>query len=745
MDGTTKATEFAQLLQCIEMNWMFTNDLALMANDDDDDDCVPIKKVPDTEAERKTIFHEVQKQVLRMNFRGYFNKRWLLFPINMGNQHWTFAGVLNGACLGSQQDKRFSGYLYYDSYRPQMTRLEELTILHNKGILNILVYANLCCGQPKLTGVDIRDVIFDPNSFARIAIPHVDRVIQRDGWNCGLFLCMSMMEMSIVHSQKYFQKNHFDEGMDGMDRTFFLKEGDWFKLFKEPRTQSAASKTGPVYPGLPKQIFQSFREQATCLFNRILTLKSSGKEHLPHFPETGVPKYVKKNLKNYVWEYGKDDQKQVQKLNAGVRGGTEALAALLRCDNPIIKSRQQMCNDEDENNEDDLLSTRHAYTVKELEEAGMKREFIKIHDDNSKPPEEETSDEEPAPKSTKKIKQVLASLNSTGEEQEGHGTGDNNDDLKPAAKAMDMPAKTENVGDVAQQGGEVKREGLRKREGVEATPKPPASKKGKKNNAADHTAGFRKTPRLPKRRKKKSDDGHNSDDDFVIHLPRESHQFTEEQIQQRYGKRKSRDYHITQRNIDSAKNFISKCIQLPNTAKDLSAHVKWYRDDGGRGAGKTIQEQQVYINKMHREWTTFEPHKNNEGYLRLWDSVKALSYTFENSEKLTKGIFYVKLRKDDQVLAVARDWVVRNFEKQVVDAVVNHSLGAFVPVESNVKLMVDRRQIQKLRYVVPTTTSSNSEQTDQQANEEKTDQANAAFFQGVLSDRTTVPIAIDYV
>ena len=83
-----------------------------------------------------------------------------------------------------------------------------------------------------------------------------------------------------------------------------------------------------------------------------------------------------------------------------------------------------MCKDEDENNEDDFLPTRHAYTVKELEEAGMKREFIIINDDNSKPPEDEqeTSDKEPAPKSMKKIKQVLASLNSTGEEQEGHGT-----------------------------------------------------------------------------------------------------------------------------------------------------------------------------------------------------------------------------------------------------------------------------------------------------------------------------------
>ena len=27
MDGTTKATEFAQLLTCIEMNWMFSNNL----------------------------------------------------------------------------------------------------------------------------------------------------------------------------------------------------------------------------------------------------------------------------------------------------------------------------------------------------------------------------------------------------------------------------------------------------------------------------------------------------------------------------------------------------------------------------------------------------------------------------------------------------------------------------------------------------------------------------------------------
>ena len=59
MDGTTKATEFAQLLTCIEMNWMFSNNLDFKANDDD---CVPIKKVPQKEKERKTIFRKCKNR-----------------------------------------------------------------------------------------------------------------------------------------------------------------------------------------------------------------------------------------------------------------------------------------------------------------------------------------------------------------------------------------------------------------------------------------------------------------------------------------------------------------------------------------------------------------------------------------------------------------------------------------------------------------------------------------------------------
>ena len=59
MDGTTKATEFAQLLTCIEMNWMFSNNLDFKANDDD---WVPIKKIPEKEKERKTIFRKCKNR-----------------------------------------------------------------------------------------------------------------------------------------------------------------------------------------------------------------------------------------------------------------------------------------------------------------------------------------------------------------------------------------------------------------------------------------------------------------------------------------------------------------------------------------------------------------------------------------------------------------------------------------------------------------------------------------------------------
>ena len=99
-----------------------------------------------------------------------------------------FVGLLNVSHLGTDQSKKFTGYIYYDSLKPESTRLDELTVLHNKGILNMIVFANFVYGTPRMTKEKIKKMIYeDENSFARIQIPKDDFVVQTDGANCGIF------------------------------------------------------------------------------------------------------------------------------------------------------------------------------------------------------------------------------------------------------------------------------------------------------------------------------------------------------------------------------------------------------------------------------------------------------------------------------------------------------------------------------------------------------------------------------
>jgi len=197
MDGTTKATEYAMFIPILEMQWRQTQDTPPKVVKIENtrggtlvhfDPRVQIKELSKNPIERMNIFTSTAAFVDRMHRQGYFTKPWILIPLNHIDKHWTFVAILNGAYLGTPQDATFSGYLYYDSMRPSMTRLEEMTVLHNKGVFNILVYANLVYGHPRLTGVDIRKIMFDPLQFARISVPPDDFVKQDDGSNCGFCL-----------------------------------------------------------------------------------------------------------------------------------------------------------------------------------------------------------------------------------------------------------------------------------------------------------------------------------------------------------------------------------------------------------------------------------------------------------------------------------------------------------------------------------------------------------------------------
>jgi len=98
----------------------------------------------------------------------------------------------------------FSGYLYYDSMHLDILEHKIHQILLEKGIFNFLAYANLAYGHPRLSLKEDHDVfaayLTNEHKFARIHIPKEYFVHQFEGTNCGIFICLMIMEFAFVHS-----------------------------------------------------------------------------------------------------------------------------------------------------------------------------------------------------------------------------------------------------------------------------------------------------------------------------------------------------------------------------------------------------------------------------------------------------------------------------------------------------------------------------------------------------------------
>lgn len=374
MDGTTRAAEFCSFMPTTDTQYIAPPDSLPKVIDKGNgifEVVKEIKNVPTERLAREHLFRMVVKSTDRCYRMGRFNKPWILVPLNTDRTHWVFVALLNVAYLGTSQQQKFSGFFVYDSLHPNSTREQDLTILHNKGILNLVIYANLVYGNPRLTTKNIRDICFDPNQFARICVPEVDTVKQVDGCNCGLFVWMNCLEFSTVHSRHYQHMKDFDQFKTEKDGTeYHLKKGDFFKLYRNP------NKAPTPNSRIPDQVFLAIRNQAQCLSNRIMTLK--WKVNLsPRTPTQSLPKYVSHNFRRHVWDIPDENQKGIDDYQNWVNKGDQAgLKKLLQCDNPVVTNADKFFISEivdDEETEDDNWKV----TIDEMAGAGV-QEVITI-------------------------------------------------------------------------------------------------------------------------------------------------------------------------------------------------------------------------------------------------------------------------------------------------------------------------------------------------------------------------------
>jgi len=205
--------------------------------------------------------------------------------------------LLNICSLGSPQNEKFSGYFIYDGLatNEEQGRLHELQILQEHGYLNLIVFANLVFGNPVLDSTDIREIITDPERFARITVPENDFVKQGDGYNCGIIAWMCMHEMSLCHCFKYQTMSDFVRQEMERHPVFELQAGDWFKLYRGDTPGKKKRST------LPNNVYNTIRVQGLNLYNRIISMKSGRIVH-PLHPDKTFAGWCRNKFRTHVWD-----------------------------------------------------------------------------------------------------------------------------------------------------------------------------------------------------------------------------------------------------------------------------------------------------------------------------------------------------------------------------------------------------------------------------------------------------------
>ena len=185
MDGTTMGSKNCSFVSCTEIQMLASDFVA---------------------ASGESQFHNCIEAARRLHFCGCFDKEWICFPINQNGDHWSFVAVLNMTYLKSSQDEKFTAFLYYDSTNKEMTRGNCLRILHVKGILNLILCANVLFGLPSNQPIKEMDKLLKSSKrFSRIQVYDSEYPSQKDGSNCGVYLCLCMMDTALNLSH-YFHR-----------------------------------------------------------------------------------------------------------------------------------------------------------------------------------------------------------------------------------------------------------------------------------------------------------------------------------------------------------------------------------------------------------------------------------------------------------------------------------------------------------------------------------------------------------
>jgi hypothetical protein len=180
--------------------------------------------------EAKESFTNCRLAVNRLEKKGIFKKSWILFPLHL-KHHFVFLAVLNLSYLETSQEEKFTGYFMYDPTRYDLTRDDEMKIMSEKGILNFIIYANMKHGHPRRRGSEkepLKVFIDSPNHFPSIKIPIDDFINQIDGYNCGVFTAITILEFSLLHARKYQKKEDFDEIDFFGTPAYALQKGDFY-------------------------------------------------------------------------------------------------------------------------------------------------------------------------------------------------------------------------------------------------------------------------------------------------------------------------------------------------------------------------------------------------------------------------------------------------------------------------------------------------------------------------------------
>jgi len=184
-------------------------------------------------------------------------------------------------------------------------------------------------------------------------------------------------------------------------------------------------------------------------------------------------------------------------------------------------------------------------------------------------------------------------------------------------------------------------------------------------------------------------------------------------IQKKYQKVNINSYPLSQRDMDEAIKAVSKSKKLPHSAKALQQMKNKIRGKQPDTMGRVLHTKSMkaanrraqQARDLHSRYIQFEPYKEIEAKLQLYDSVTGIRYSVtghgdEKDGHVRGGRFWVRLKGTGQEIPVVREWVVQNFNEDVVRAAFKHGTGDFIDLpNSTVAVELDNSQIQKVKYV----------------------------------------------